>query len=624
MCGIAGVAGWGTDRAGAMRRMRACLVHRGPDSEGEHVSEAVALGVRRLRIIDLTAGDQPQSNEDGSVWTVFNGEIYNFLELRSELLARGHILRTDHSDTEVIPHLYEDLGPAFVERLHGMFALAVWDARTRTLLLARDRMGKKPVLYYATSEGIAFASEHAALLAGGRPDIAVDPDAIRLYLRLGYVPDPHDAFAGVAKLPPAHTLIWRDGHVEVRPYWSPEVPIDASVDEADAVERVRELLRDAVARRLIADVPLGAFLSGGLDSSAIVATMASLTDRVRTFTIGFQEGAFSELAHARRIAERFGTEHHELVVEPSATSVVPQLVRHYGEPFADSSALPTFCLSQATRAQVTVALNGDGGDETFGGYDRYLAARAAAIVPRAVAASLSVASALIPRGASRMTERARRLLAALPRSPGERYLEWIGLFSTAQLDDLLEPAFRSATQAADDEVVGAAEALFRQHDPLTAAQRCDIAYYLPGDLLPKVDIASMANSLEVRSPLLDHRLVALMLAVPPEIRVRRGERKRVLALAMEGILPRETLRRRKQGFGVPIAAWLRGDLRPWAEERLLPGQARVRMYARGSAVERLVREHMSGRADHGQRLWALAMLEEWHHAFPSSAHHPHS
>ncbi|MBM4433554.1 MAG: asparagine synthase (glutamine-hydrolyzing), partial [Chloroflexi bacterium] len=397
MCGIAGiVVGHGRPDTSRMRVMRDRLTHRGPDASGEHVDEHAALGVRRLRVIDLATGDQPQSNEDGTVWTVFNGEIYNFTELREGLAARGHRFATASSDTEVIVHLYEDHGERFVEHLDGMFALAVWDTRRRRLVLARDRQGKKPLLYHRTADGIAFASEHGALLAALERRPGVSLDAVRRYLRLGYVPAPLDAFEGIQKVPPAHVLVHDEAGTRALPYWTPPAPGTLRIGEAEAATELLRLLERAVARRMVADVPVGAFLSGGVDSSAVVALMARSTPRVRTFSIGFEESGFSELEHARRVARTFDTEHHEFVVGPSELDVLPLLVRHYGEPFADSSAVPTYHLSRLTRQHVTVALNGDGGDEVFAGYDRYAAARLAAYldaIPRPIRAAGSGALA---------------------------------------------------------------------------------------------------------------------------------------------------------------------------------------------------------------------------------------
>lgn len=617
MCGIAGYAGSSRDENALRTRfMRESLVHRGPDSAGEVVTDQVALGVRRLRVIDLVTGDQPQSNEDETVWTVFNGEIYNFRELRRELAARGHRLRTA-SDTEVIVHLYEELGERFVERVHGMFAIALWDARSQILVLARDRLGKKPLLYWEDGERFAFASEHEALLAGLPERPAVDPGAIRLYLRLGFVPAPMDAFHGVRKLPPAHILVWRRGRVTLRRYWSPALDIRRDLREATALEELHGLVDRAVERRLVADVPLGVFLSGGIDSSVVVATMSRFSSRVRTFTIGFEDPAYSELPYARAVATRFGTEHHEFVVQPADVAILGELVRRYGEPYADSSAVPTYFLSRLTRQHVTVALNGDGGDEAFGGYDRYLAAGVASLLDSvapplrqalaAVGASFPAAAG--PRG---LAGRMRRFLrvAALPAH--ERYLSWFGVFDREDVQRLLSPEFAQETEAAEVSLRERLRCLFDGRDAVVAAQETDRGLYLPDDLLVKVDIASMANSLEVRSPLLDTEIVEFAARLPPHLRVRRMETKYLLKLGYGRILPPQVLRRRKQGFGVPVGVWFRQDLRELILDVVLSERAVNRGYFRRMAVERLVRDHLEGRAEHGHRVWALLMLELWH------------
>jgi asparagine synthase (glutamine-hydrolysing) len=621
MCGIAGVAAVeGSANATVMREMRDRLVHRGPDSGGEYVDEHVALGVRRLKIIDLLTGDQPQANETRSVWTVFNGEIYNFHELREELAGRGHRLATA-SDTEVIVHLYEEVGWRFVERLDGMFALAVWDTRTKTLVLARDRLGKKPLLYREANGTIHFASEHQALLAGLGRRPGVDPDAIRLYLRLGFVPAPRDAFAGVRKLAPAHVLVWRDGRSTLHRYWSTPAPGTLRIDEGDAIQELRRLLTRAVARRLVSDVPVGAFLSGGVDSSAVVATMAALSSKVRTFTIGFREAEFSELAYARDVAERFGTEHREFVVGPGEVDVLPALVRHYGEPYADSSAVPTYFLSKLTRDHVTVALSGDGGDELFAGYERYFAVRLASSLDRLPALvrvpALGAAARLLPDSVSPFSplRRARRFLQAAALPPRERYLRWLGVFDGEQLARLLSPEFARVT--ADAERVGelAREDGFTGPDPVAAAQALDLGLYLPDDLLVKVDIASMANSLEVRCPFLDRELVEFAVRLPTSLKMRGAERKYLVKRAFEGTMPAANLHRRKQGFGVPIGAWFRGDLRHYAEDILLSANALGRGYFRRAELEELVRAHTAGAEDHTHRVWALLFLELWHREF---------
>jgi asparagine synthase (glutamine-hydrolysing) len=603
----------------AMRAMRNRLVHRGPDSDGEFNDATAALGIRRLRIIDLVTGDQPQANEDRTVWTVFNGEIYNFRELRDELRAKGHRF-ANASDTEVIVHLYEEHGDRLAERLEGMFALAVWDSRTRTLVLARDRLGKKPLLYQEAGGEILFASEHHALLAALPRAPAVDLEAIGLYLRLGFVPAPRDAFAGVRKLLPAHVLVWREGRSSIRRYWAPPAPGALRISESEAIEELKRLLSLAVSRRLVADVPLGAFLSGGVDSSAVVATMAALASRVRTFAIGFEEPEFSELAHARRIAEQFGTEHHEFVLRPVDVDVLPLLVRHYGEPYADSSAVPTYYLSKLTRQSVTVALNGDGGDELFAGYDRYLAVRLAAIldrIPAALRRPVLGLARLLPDSTSPVSRvrRARRFLLAAARTPEERYLRWVGVFDAAMLEDLLTPDLERAIAPSTPIITEAQGQAFRGSDPVAAAQGLDLTLYLPDDLLVKVDIASMANSLEVRSPFLDRELVEFAVSLPSNLKLHGTERKYILKRAFAGILPDANMYRRKQGFAVPIGAWFRGDLRTYAADIVMSASAQARGYFRPAAIERMTGEHLSGRVDHTHRLWALVMLELWHREF---------
>ncbi|MBI3522183.1 MAG: asparagine synthase (glutamine-hydrolyzing) [Chloroflexi bacterium] len=613
MCGINGIVG---PRASPerMRAMRDRIAHRGPDSAGEYLDDHAALGVRRLRIIDIAHGDQPIANETRTVWTVFNGEIYNYRELRRELEAAGHRFATA-SDTEVVVHLYESHGERFVERLDGMFALAVWDARERRLILARDRFGKKPLLYRVDGDELAFASEHQALLGAAEAAPVVDPLAIGAYLRLGYVPSPLDAFVGIRKLRPGEQLTWQNGQIVLHRYWQVPALGTLRIAEEEAVERIRVLLRAAVEKRLMSDVPLGAFLSGGLDSSAVVATMASLGPRVKTFSIGFAEADYSELTHARRIATAFDTDHHELVVDPLQADVLPMLARHYGEPYADSSALPTYLLSRLTRADVTVALNGDGGDEVFAGYDRYVALRLAALADRIPGGPqvAGLVSRLLPLGPSLRGKRGRigRFLRGAARSGRDRYLAWTELFDAPALADIVESAF--AARAAG----GLADALaerpaWSQGDPVSSAQALDLTLYLPDDLLAKVDIASMAASLEVRSPLLDRALAEFVLSLPTSLRLGGGERKHLMRRAMNGVLPAGIISRAKQGFGIPVSAWFRDPLRELVGDTVLSQRALDRGYFRPERVRALYEDHRAGRADHGARLWSLLMLELWH------------
>jgi asparagine synthase (glutamine-hydrolysing) len=627
MCGIAGIAGPQPERAigEICLAMRDAMAHRGPDDAGLHVTAdcTVALASRRLAIIDLSpGGHQPMSSIDGRVTIVFNGEIYNYRELRAELLARGQRL-VSQSDTEVIIHLYQELGAACLERLNGMFGLAIWDEAERTLLIARDRLGKKPLLYAHLSDGsLAFASEFQGLLRHPGIERRVEPRAIDYFLRYGYVPAPLSAFEGLAKLPPGHLLRWRNGRVSTEPYWQlPPPRLRASSDEQAAAE-LEELFADSVRRRLLSDVPLGAFLSGGLDSASVVAMMARYSDRpVKTFSIGFGDDRYNELPGARRVAERYATEHHEFVVEPRAAEVLPLLVQHYGEPYADSSALPTYYLAKLTRDHVTVALNGDGGDELLAGYDRYRAALAAERVERTLPMprrAYALAAAALPAGRDLRAPitRARRFLAGLSDTSGARYNRWMSIFEPELLAASATADFAAATA-----VSGAAEYLAGPIDRrngthlLDSLTRLDISTYLPGDLLVKADIATMANSLEGRSPFLDYRLIEWAASLPPEMKLRGQTSKYILRKMMRPHLPAETLAAPKRGFGVPVAGWLRGGLRSMVEDVVLSERALRRGYLEPSAVCALVADHLAGRVDRAKQLWALLALELWHRAF---------
>ena len=623
MCGIVGVvlAPPTAPDAAALRRMAAWLRHRGPDDEGYHVAPHIGLGLQRLSIIDVAGGHQPLANEDGTVWAVGNGEIYNHGALRAALAARGHRFRTG-SDIEVVVHAYEEYGEACVDHLWGMFALAVWDARRRRLLLARDRAGEKPLLYAPIPGGLVFASEFAALLAHPALGRAVEPRAIYHYLHFGYVPAPLTAFAGVYKLPPAHVLVWEAGATRQRRYWQAAYAPKVTWAEPEAAERLRALLRDAVRLRLMSEVPLGALLSGGVDSSTVVALMAEVSDRpVPTFSIGFGHRDYDELAYARLVARRFGTAHHELVVEPTAVEVLPALVRHYGEPFADSSAVPTWYVARLTRQHVTVALTGDGGDEAFAGYDRHRAALLAARLARLPAPARALAGRagrLLPPWGGRWSpwRRARRWLEALPLAPADRYLRWVGLCGEETRAALLAPAFvRQVAAERPAALLDAACALAADGELLDAPLAADRELYLPNDLLVKVDIATMAHSLEARAPFLDHRVLEFAARLPARLLRRGASGKYLLKRAVADLLPDAVLARRKMGFGVPLAAWLRGPLAPWLRATLLAPPALRRGYFRPAVVRRLIDDHLAGRADHAALLWALLVLEEWHQAF---------
>jgi asparagine synthase (glutamine-hydrolysing) len=633
MCGITGAI-W-TDPSVALApevlaRMTALLAHRGPDEAGSYTSglkthaaqgtmPGVALGHRRLSIIDVAGGHQPLSNEDGSVWIVFNGEIYNHRELRHRLEGAGHQFRTT-CDTEAIVHLYEDEELDFAQHLNGMFALAIWDARNRRLVLARDRLGKKPLYYRVEPERLLFASELKSLLEVPGIERRLDPRALDDYLTLQYVPHPRTIFQGFAKLAPGHLGVWSDGNFTTHRYWNPDFNREIDRPLSGYAEELRELLTSAVRIRLESEVPLGAFLSGGVDSSLIVGLMQRLSRApVKTFSIGFPVAAYDESAYARQVAARLGTDHHEFRVEPHAVEVLEKLVWHYDEPFADSSAIPTYYVSKLTREHVTVALTGDGGDELFAGYDRYQAVRWGARCDRLPQwAKSALASQLVQRlGGNRPQRSLLRKLArfgeALNFNPQRRYLEWVSMFNETRRAELYSDSFLAELPNHDPfEFLADAFAAVRQRDPVTAASLVDLVTYLPCDLMTKVDIASMANSLECRTPLLDYRVVELAAGMPIQYKLYGGRGKRILREAFPELLPREVTHRPKMGFGVPLAQWFRGELREYAHSVLLDGGAASRSYFRPGAVAQLLQQHASGAFDHGYRLWGLLVFELWH------------
>jgi asparagine synthase (glutamine-hydrolysing) len=619
MCGIAGVisARAPVDPA-QLGRMCESLRHRGPDSLGTHVQGGVGLGIRRLAVIDLVSGDQPLYSEDGRVVLVLNGEIYNHEELRRELAGRGHRFATG-SDAEVVVHLWEELGPRCVERLRGMFAFAVWDERSAELFLARDRVGKKPLFWAQTADALVFGSEPRAVL--DHPGVGRDVDlaAIDAFLVNQYVPHGRSAFRALRKLPPASTLRWRPGRGApvVERWWRLEYTPKRRVTLEDAAEELRAQVLDAVRLRLRSDVPLGAFLSGGLDSSVVVAAMArTAAEPVDTFTAAFPGTPVDESHHARRVAARYGTRHHELEVGPPAPEVLPRLAWHFGEPFADPAALPTFQLSELVAGHVTVALNGDGGDESFAGYERYrqlVLTLAADRAPRRARAGVARALAAVAGGTAGRAPlpRAARLAGRLALDPPRRYAD---LFRFLRDDDrrrLYTPALRGAVLGHDPlgHVVAAWEASAGL-EPFDRLMATDLETYLADDLLAKVDVASMAHSVEVRSPLLDTELMGWAARLPVELKASRHGGKRLLRHAALAWLDEDLVDRPKQGFAVPVASWLRGPLRESCEDLLLDRRARDRGLFVPAEVERLLREHREG-FDHAEPLWALLMLELW-------------
>jgi len=619
MCGIAGIVGGAPERD-TLDAMLASLEHRGPDDRGAFAGDGVALGMTRLSIIDLVTGQQPMSSDDGAARIVFNGEIYNFRAVRAELQAGGHRFRTQ-SDTEVILRAWEADGERCVERLRGMFAFAIWDARRRRLFLARDRLGKKPLYYWRGGGALVFASEIKALLCHPGPGRAVDWPALHHYLAYGYTPAGRSAFAGIMKLPPGHTATLDGDTFTARRYWSlPAAASPIRLAPAELAQRLRDEIREAVRLRLESDVPLGAFLSGGVDSSVVVASMREVTSgRLTTFSIGFGAAAAShdELPYARQVAERFGTEHHEEILEPKAAELAPLIVRSFDEPFADSSAIATYAVAAATARHVKVALSGIGGDETFAGYPRYLGVRVSEAwtrLPRWLRrpAGAAAAGLLSESYTSRnLRDWVVRFAAGAERPLPERYFGWTRFFDGPALDALVTPALRAQLTGDPDADGRAAWATRSGGDAVDGAFRIDLATYLPDDLLVMADRMSMAHSLELRGPFCDHRLIETSLAIAPSVKLPGFRLKGLLKAAYADVLPPAVLTHRKQGFMIPLAGWLRTDLRPLLDDLLSPEQVRARGLFRVEAVERLKAEHAAGRRSHADRLWTLMMAELW-------------
>ncbi|HWE42566.1 MAG TPA: asparagine synthase (glutamine-hydrolyzing) [Gemmatimonadaceae bacterium] len=608
MCGITGYAGWELSLADAtmtLDRMCSAIRHRGPDDEGHYVAPGVGLGMRRLSIIDVAGGKQPISNETGDVQVVFNGEIYNHNALRAQLLTRGHTFTT-RTDTEVIVHLYEERGSSFVDALRGMFGIAIWDEQRAALVLARDRVGIKPLYYWESPRGIAFASELRCFLALDDFPRRVSATAIARYLSLGYVPDPMSIFEGVHKLPPGCVLEWDAKHgAMIREYWTPVRPEDPHLDEASAIEELRRLLRAEVSSHLESEVPLGAFLSGGVDSSTVVALMAEQADRpVQTFSIGFEDERYNEAPDAAAVAGALGTEHTELILKPDADRIIEDVVRMFDEPFADSSALPMLLVSQLARRSVTVALSGDGGDELFGGYTRYADMRRRPELGfAALREPIGAMARLLPHAAygrnrlldlSRTRQGRYTATVAMPLLPREGGVGRADLEPDASFDELLGSLFdRSASR-----------------DFETQMMLVDTMSYLPGDILTKVDRTTMATSLEARVPLLGSDLVEFAVSVPSELKLRSDSGKWLLRKAVAGIIPPRSLAKPKKGFSVPLGAWFRNEL-SHRVDALLRADSPLYSFVDAQAVRRIVWEHRRGRRDHSSMIWRLMALDLW-------------
>ena len=625
MCGITGFVinkGPHPERR-VLEAMNGAIFHRGPDEDGFYVDEHAALAMRRLAIIDLASGQQPIWNADKTKCIFFNGEIYNYQELRKGLDERGHKFYTN-SDTEAIIHLYDEFGVDCLQHLRGMFAIAIWDKVEQTLFLARDRVGKKPLLYsHQTNGDLVFGSEFQALLKHPSVSREVEPEAIDAYLSYSCVPAPLTAFKSIRKLEPGHWLRWKDGAIETQRYWLPNFSNKISISEGEAIEETTRLLRESTRLRMISEVPLGAFLSGGVDSSTVVALMAQESSTpVKTFSIGFEEEDFSELKYARMVAEHVGAEYHEFIVKPNAWEILPTLVDHYGEPYADSSAIPTYYVSKETRKHVTVALNGDGGDESFAGYERYAAMRIAEKYHRIPAmlrkAFVEFPAGLIPTSElkrSRIRDGKRFLAAAsLPRV--ERYFRWSSAFDRESKSDLYASDFRHAIDATDaSEFLRKWFATANGSGIIDTTMLVDQMTYLPNDLLVKVDIASMANSLECRSPFLDHKVIEFAASLPESLKISGVETKSFLKKVAARLVPKEAIYRRKMGFGVPVGKWFRGEMKGFVQEVLLSEASLNRGVIRPEMLKKYVDEHTSGDRDHAFRIWALLMLELWYQRF---------
>ena len=627
MCGIAGVAtrGEAPDR-GLVHAMCNAIVHRGPNGEGIYCAPGVGLGMRRLAIIDLTTGDQPVSNADGSIQEVFNDEIYNYRELRQELQAKGHRLRSS-GDSEVIPYLYQEYGLDFIARLNGMFAIALWDVRLQRLLLTRDRAGVKPLLYSQRNQRLYFGSEAKSILAADGSSRSIDPLALDQLLTFEYTATPSTMFADIRKLPAGGYLLWQAGEVQLGRFWSMPRAMAPLTESTEALaERVRAAVTEAVRRQLVSDVPLGAFLSGGIDSSILVAAMSEVSSTPpMTFSVGFADASYSELEHAREVARHCGTVHHEEILSPDYLAILPEVISQLDQPIADFSVFPTLLVARMARARVTVALGGDGGDELFGGYDAYQADRYAHLaldwLPRPLRQLLSRFAAALPlgRGKRGFANQLRRFLegAALPAE--WQHLRWMVFQSDAQRASLYRPEFRAAVAGQTGQIVRQALDV-GAFDRLSVQTRSDLGLYLVEDIFPKVDAMSMAVSLEARVPYLDNDLLDLALSIPGNLKVRNGVRKYILRKAFEGRLPAGILARGKEGFSMPMKNWLNREWNGLMHELLCDENLRSDGFFEPAAVARLMAEHESQQHNHSHLLWSLMVYQLWKQRWKALAH----
>jgi asparagine synthase (glutamine-hydrolysing) len=627
MCGICGFVSFepehNTDKL-ILQKMNGTLRHRGPDDEGYYQDSRASLAMRRLSIIDLRTGQQPISNEAGDIWVVYNGEIYNFQTLRTQLEKSGHIFKTK-SDTEIVVHAYEEYGDDCLKHFNGMFALALWDARKSRLLLARDHMGIKPLYYWAGQDQLVFGSELKALIV--HPDVPrrINPAAIDLFLSLEYIPSPLTIYENVFKLPPGHRLVLEGNKLDVSPFW--DVPVQPlGMDEGECAETLAGLMRDAVGMRMISDVPLGAFLSGGIDSSSVVGFMSQFSSQpVQTFSIGFQDASYNELPYAEAVARHFGTEHHVELLAPDVSSLAEELVRHHDEPFADTSIFPTYLVSKLARQHVKVALSGDGGDELFGGYDTYRAeqlSRVYAKLPKVVRRDVMPAFAgmLPPQPAKKgAINKVKRMIEGASMDPALQHTRWMIFMNDRDKDSLYQAELKMVLDQ------GSTSAFFERHfqqagsfDTLARQQYVDMKTYLADDILTKVDRMSMAVSLEARVPLLDHRIVEFALNLPPHMKLNRSRTKIIMRRAVKRLVPDLVIEKPKEGFSIPMKHWLGNSLKSMMLDLLSNDTVRRRGYFNPQVVSAWIQEHLDGRVNHSHRLWALMVLELWHLAGPGA------
>jgi asparagine synthase (glutamine-hydrolysing) len=617
MCGICGYVSFKKpieEKRGLLQAMNDLMLHRGPDEGALYLEGRVGLGHRRLSIIDLSGGKQPMGNEDGSLTVVFNGEIYNFPELKAELQAKGFSFRTN-SDTEVILHGYAAWGDKVLEKMNGMFAFALWDAKRQRLLAARDRLGKKPVYYHLGREGFAFASEMKSILRDPEVPREINSEAVDKYFSYGYIPAPHTIFKAVSKLLPGHSLVLENGNLKVTHYWDVTYRPDADCkNEDDYVEKLHGLMQASVKRRLISDVPLGAFLSGGIDSSVVVGLMAGISNSpVKTFTIGFEEKGYSEAADARAVAKLFNTEHHEFTVHPDAVALLPDLVWHFDEPFADSSAVPTYYVSKMARSQVTVVLSGDGGDELFAGYNRYLEAGALSRykkIPRVLREKVAAGLA----GRLPMGTRGKFFLMALGQIERRENYDLADIYPPIKAD-LYSSDFEARLQGMDPPEASLRYWTDAPMDALSRMQYLDTKVYLPDDILTKVDRMSMANSLETRAPLLDYTVVEFAASIPPSLQRKDGRGKYILRKMASRFLPPSILDKKKQGFAIPRDQWFQRDLKQYAADLLTSKKFKERGYFDDRNVRMMLDEHVRGQRDYSTWIWCLINFELWHQLF---------